>query len=100
MANGRPFTDAEKAYIVANAPARSSWGGLAADLAHNCPGGERRNGEVVRNWYRRHIHNTGIRVTVTAEVTGDVAVQIHNAGLTPAEVGALVCMGLAGRARS
>lgn len=98
MTSGIPFSDREKAYIVEHAPTRPSWGALAAALVREFPedGGGSRDGKSVRNWHRRYMLRAGKMSEVKAEVPIDLAVRIRHAGLSPAEIGLLVAVGLSG----
>jgi len=94
VTSGRPFSDPEKAYIIEHAPTRQSWGRLAADLVREFPAesGGYRDGKSVRNWYRRHEHETTAKIAIVIPV--DVAERLRTAGLSPVEIGALVVRGL------
>gem|GEM_PF-3727615 len=100
MTSGIQFTAAEKAFIIAHAPNRASWGALADALAHECPGAGRHHPKSLRNWHRRYLIAADKREAIAAEVPAYLAAHIRNAGLSPAEVGALVVAGLSGAGRA
>jgi hypothetical protein len=93
VTSGRKFSENEQRYILDNAHAMS-WGQLARDLAEKFPrdNGGCRDGRSVRNWYRSRDRDE--KSTIEVEVPAAIADRIRVAGLSPADIGALVTLGL------
>lgn len=99
MTSGKPFTAEERAYIADHAYTMS-WGRIADELEERYPeAGGRRHPRSIRNYVRRR-DLKGEFVSLTVTVPFDVALQIRDAHMTPADMGSLLVVGLAARARS